>query len=120
MEGQWRSGVPRVEGMDRGATAGDLVAGLHSRRNGPHNANHNAGRPAMGPHSHTNRATRTSPMTEQAAMTRRIVGREDWMTVQSPLRKPTQDEISHGGGGALRSTREAGHKVASLGCIGGE
>ena len=52
-----------------------------------------------GPHARTNEVTRTGPTAERATTPRRTLQRDERATVQGPVRKPTKDEMSHGGGG---------------------
>ena len=59
--------------------------------------------------------SRTTPMTEQAAMPGRNTRREEQVTVLGPERKPMKDVMLHRWGGGIRLTRQPrrprGHKM---------
>ena len=95
-------------------------------KNDPRNSQHNLGTPTTGHRQRTNgtsRHTQHSPGTpttglcgndtsrstgrsgRQKAATRCNKRREEWVTVQGPVKKPEPDEMSHGwvgGGGAAQ------------------
>ena len=67
----------------------------------PRSSSHSRSRLRIGPHAHTNEATRMGSTAEQTTIPRRTLRREGWVTVQGPVTKPTKDEKSHWGEGAF-------------------
>ena len=87
-------------GEDRGTAQGPLRTAMqddprstsHSRRR-----RRRRRRPNTAPHGPTDEATRAGPTAEPTTMSQRTLRREERVTVQGPVRKPTKDGMPHGG-----------------------
>ena len=90
--------------------------GKKPMEDGPCSTGHSPRRQNSGPHTHTNEASYTGTTADP----RRNLQREEQVTVQGPVRKPTKDE-THRRGGGRGTTRCLGvQPISAKGRNGGE